>query len=342
MMWTGADALERSTLSLVNRVALTAQSREHLRLAQRVAELDVSPFDVRILLGLHGARSSVSDVAAGLGVDVAQVSRRATVLEHRGLLLRLKDDADRRRTLLALAPATEEGLDRWVQTWMAGYVAPVAGWDRRDCERLARWFRYVHDRLAMAVPRVPVVPAGPGGQGAPQEQLLDAALRLFRWVERSRGFNELLRQVGDHMSQHAYFALRVVLDRGPLSVGDVATALGIEHSQASKRLSHLAERGFVERTTSAADRRASLLTASAEARALVSTLHTTQLQGLTDLLAPIGPDERAILTPLMASYVDGLDTSAARADGDRAPAAVPHGAGGPVVTRAPEPRPRAS
>jgi DNA-binding MarR family transcriptional regulator len=306
--------LERLTLRLVNMVVHSEQSRTYLRRVKDVTGLQVPPSDIRIIMALNGASASVSDVALGLGVDIAHVSRRAARLHADGLVHREKDPEDRRRILLSLTVDAQHRVDRWLDVWLEDYLAPVREWDDEALEQLALWFEYVHDRLAMVLPRVLIFDASSAPfvarrSGGVRQRFARAASRLIHWVERSRGFNDWLESVGEPMSQHAYFTLRVVMRDGPLAIGEVAAAMGLDHSQASKRLSHLHAMGLVDRSSDGADRRSSLIQVSHRGRELIDRLNASRLDGLVTLLTPIDDADRAAFTPLMERYVRMLAAS---------------------------------
>ncbi len=64
-------------------------------------------------VGTDGERS-VGELAEALGVSLPAASSLARELEEHGLLVRSEDPADRRRTVVALAPETERAVQEWL------------------------------------------------------------------------------------------------------------------------------------------------------------------------------------------------------------------------------------
>lgn len=305
-MHDAGHALEESTLRLINRFVHDEQSRSYLDRVREVTGLDLPASDMRLVASLYRTSTSVSEAAAGMGVDIAQVSRQAVRLADLGLVDRVQDAADRRRVLLSLAPATQELVDRWLRSWLTDYTAEVSTWPAEEIEVLRRWFRYIHDRLSLALPRAPRIEPDARGDAGPPPSIDDEVLRLALWIQRSRGFNDLLTGLGVPLTQYSYLTLRAVRVKGPLTIGDVAAEMGMDHSQASKRVSQLERVGLIVRSTDANDRRSSVVSISPEGRDLLDTVRATQLDGLTTLLAPIDTADRNVYEPLVQRYVETL------------------------------------
>lgn len=98
-------------------------------------------------------------------------------------------------------------------------------------------------------------------------------------------------------------ALHVLDDRDEVSIKDVAEVLNLSLPAASRALDGLAQRGYVDRTESAKDRRSKivrLLPAGQEALRVIARGRQT---ALTDFAATLSDDERdglhAVLLPIL-------------------------------------------
>jgi DNA-binding MarR family transcriptional regulator len=305
--------LETLTLRLLNRVVYATSSRGMSRQVRAVTGIDLPPSGLRLLQLLAGRPAvAASTVAAEMAVDLSQVSRQAGQLEHFGYLTRTTDLTDRRRTLLRLTPATAALLDQWLLAWSNDYLTPVAGWPRRDVVDLNGWFSMVHDRLEKALPGRPVARSAarwqslvdPGEYEPAVRTFLSTVMELVSWAGQSGGFNDLLEIVGGAIRQQVYFTLRVVARHGPMPIVDVAEPLGIDPSQASKRIRELTDLKLVDRAVDGFDRRNNLIRVSRKGAALLAKVRETQLTGFLDVLGAVSGPDRERWTELMQRYLD--------------------------------------
>jgi DNA-binding MarR family transcriptional regulator len=102
----GLWARRRPTPELLELVEGASLGRRHVALLAQV--------------GGEGERS-VGDLARELGLSLPAASTVARELEEHGLLARREDPADRRRTVVALAPETEKA----VRGWLASRSRPL-------------------------------------------------------------------------------------------------------------------------------------------------------------------------------------------------------------------------
>lgn len=307
--------LERATLQMVNMVAFSSSSREHAREFLRATGVALAPSDIRLIEYLSGrGEVPTSTVASDLQVDLSQASRQARQLAEAGFVARVQDAEDRRRTLLGLTPAGAHLLDRWLESWSADYRTAARDWSEDDMAALDEWFDRVLGTFMRALPDRPS-PTVPDhwlsltrtADLSPSERSLTATvIGLVAWVGHSSGFQALLDLYGAPIGQQTFFTLRTVAREGPLSVAEVAELLGVDRSQASKRLTQLTELDLVDRAVDSFDRRSSLVRISRRGRSLDDMIRQAQLDRFVEVLGEVSPADRERWTALTTRYVDAL------------------------------------
>ena len=93
----------------------------------------------------------------------------------------------------------------------------------------------------------------------------------------------------------ALSALATLIAEGPQRAGTLAETEGVTAPAMTRILNSLDELGYVERRPDPADRRASLVEATAQGRDLVTSGRSLRLRALRDRLATLPDDERAVL-----------------------------------------------
>ncbi|MBF6126581.1 MarR family winged helix-turn-helix transcriptional regulator [Nocardia brasiliensis] len=99
--------------------------------------LDEWTYPVLSAVGRIGPRSA-ADLASEVGLDRSGVTRRASRLEHAGLLSREPDPLDRRATLLVLTEQGERAVDELRRRLAAHITASLTTWPPGEAEAFAR------------------------------------------------------------------------------------------------------------------------------------------------------------------------------------------------------------
>jgi DNA-binding MarR family transcriptional regulator len=97
-------------------------------------------------------------------------------------------------------------------------------------------------------------------------------LALFLRANRARIYGDLLREAGIRIDRALYPVLSVTAAAGPCRVSDVADAVGIDPTTASRHLASLERAGLVGRRTSGEDGRVTLVEISEAGRRAVVEL----------------------------------------------------------------------
>jgi len=124
----------------------------------------------------------------------------------------------------------------------------------------------------------------------------------------SQAFSELIRlvQFRDRDRACCYgltvsqcYGLKAVCETSPLSVNDLAGALYLEKSTASRLARNLEDAGLVERTTDAEDRRSIRLSASQAGERTHAGIEAELRSEYAFLLEDFEPDVRSAMTELL-------------------------------------------
>lgn len=94
-------------------------------------------------------------------------------------------------------------------------------------------------------------------------------------------------------------ALRVLVDAGPMRIGDLAGRLEIVPRSATTRVDGLEEAGLVARSTDPNDRRSIIVMATAQGRDLVARLTAERRASAKTLFAPLSAEDRSELVRLL-------------------------------------------
>jgi DNA-binding MarR family transcriptional regulator len=146
-------------------------------------------------------------------------------------------------------------------------------------------------------------------------------LRVGRaWSQLRRGGSMLeLRQLmygtaaGPALDVAQGDALDAILELGPVRMGELAQALRVDASTATRTVARLADAGLVERQEGSADRRVVEIVATDAGRRLQAEMVRTATDTLAQILGAFEADEAETLADLMERLVDSLDAVVAHA-----------------------------
>jgi DNA-binding MarR family transcriptional regulator len=123
-MSTSVDEAIRTLLLLMPRMVGRAKRTPP---PAELASFNLAPRHLSLLsyLLLEGALG-VNELAARLEVAPATVSLMVGDLSRKGVLLRREDDADRRRTIVSIAPEHHTAIDGWLGRGAAAWRAALS------------------------------------------------------------------------------------------------------------------------------------------------------------------------------------------------------------------------
>ena len=116
----------------------------------------------------------------------------------------------------------------------------------------------------------------------------------LRWAI-TRMARRLRQEAGTDLGPSQVAALASIERHGPLSPSELAEVERIKRPTATRIVRHLEEGGLIERVRDPADGRASILSATAEGRALLKRLRERKTAYLAKRLAAIDADDRRTL-----------------------------------------------
>jgi DNA-binding MarR family transcriptional regulator len=107
-------------------------------------------------------------------------------------------------------------------------------------------------------------------------------------------------------------ALDAIIELGPVRMSDLAAALRVDASTATRTVARLSAAGLVTRTENKDDRRVVEISATAKGRRRQAEMVVTATASLKEILAVFDTDEIRTLGRLMQRLVDSLDDVVAR------------------------------
>jgi DNA-binding MarR family transcriptional regulator len=134
---------------------------------------------------------------------------------------------------------------------------------------------------------------------------IDAGLvALTRRIADARGNSRLNQRAGVDLERSGWILLARIDELEPVRLSDVAAAVGIEISTASRQVARLVERGFVERATDPKDGRAVVHRLTPDGRDALGRIRRARREWLEEVLAGFDGAECDALAGLFERLVD--------------------------------------
>ena len=128
---------------------------------------------------------------------------------------------------------------------------------------------------------------------------------LMRRVRRALGERAAL--VHPSLQPSSYVMLAHLIEAGPRRSADIAEAFDLDKGAVSRQVQHLVELGLVERSPDPADGRATILTATTEAKARVDEVSRLRIEQLDERLADWSAEDLDELVSRFSRYNATLD-----------------------------------
>lgn len=142
------------------------------------------------------------------------------------------------------------------------------------------------------------------------------------WREIRRGaamtvLRDLFFGVGDDALEPGQMdTLDVLVQADSWRMGDLAEALRVDPSTATRAIERLARTGLAERTPCTDDKRVVRVSATAAGRERYAAVSVIRMETLDRILARYAPDERPILADYLERFVAALDEMVGEMDGE--------------------------
>lgn len=120
---------------------------------------------------------------------------------------------------------------------------------------------------------------------------------------------ELLRRRGKlytELDGAEYLLLRTLEERGPLDIGTLAAALGLDPSTAGRQVGQMHAAGLVDREPDPDDRRRNIISATTAGREAAEAVRRRRRASIADLLAGWSPHDVQALGEMFTHYNDAV------------------------------------
>jgi DNA-binding MarR family transcriptional regulator len=138
------------------------------------------------------------------------------------------------------------------------------------------------------------------------ERVITGIRSVIGTAKSPRAHQRQVTETGVPVERAGVVALAILADRGPLRLSELAAALQVDISTASRQVRKLEDAGFVARTADELDRRASLLHLTDQGRDAQRRLRAHWHSRIRHALDDLTPDEQASLADLLERFAAGL------------------------------------
>jgi len=129
---------------------------------------------------------------------------------------------------------------------------------------------------------------------------------IVRWGNLPRVRERFVTAAGMALDRPSYSVLFRLEEGGPARLSDLAQRLGLDLSTTSRQVHHLEVAGLVQRAVVEEDRRAALLSLTADGKELVGRIRQAKRAVITEMLAGWTQDEREELARVLNRLADAI------------------------------------
>jgi len=140
------------------------------------------------------------------------------------------------------------------------------------------------------------------GEGQADESAVDAMLTASRTLVAVT--TQSLGAAAEDITLAQYRALVVLASRGPQRMGDLATALGVTPSTAGRMCDRLVRKGLIRRHRARTDRRAVLVSITADGRQVVDTATGRRRELLAAILGRLPAGQQTAVAAAFQAFAE--------------------------------------
>ncbi|MCE6997329.1 MarR family transcriptional regulator [Saccharothrix sp. S26] len=134
-----------------------------------------------------------------------------------------------------------------------------------------------------------------------------AVERAMVAIRRSQSRRALSRHMA--VDPALFPLLDAVEERGPSSVTELTTALGVDQPRASRLVAKAVDEGLLTRQADQHDGRRTPVSLTSSGRAQLDAAHTVRRQVFARAMADWSDEERATFARLLTAFVSGMDAT---------------------------------